>query len=120
MRQMIEVHQSNNMRAHTRYTMYYSMIAWALLARKNCFVRHTDLHTHSTVPEPEPEQHLPMFVAYREHNTSHRVAHAYHACGLKCFVYLKIRRVSIDEKSCLNRLRGARLTHRGLGTVYRA
>lgn len=59
------------MRAHTCYTMYYSMITWALLARKCCFVRHKDLHTHSTVPEPELEQHLSMFVAYREHNTSH-------------------------------------------------
>ena len=74
------------MHAHTWHTMYYSMIACALLARKYCFVRHKDLHTHSTVPEPEPEQHLSMFDAYREHNTSHRVAHAYHACGLECFV----------------------------------
>ena len=57
------------MHAHTWHTMYYSMIACALLARKYCFVRHTDLHTHSTVPEPEPEQHLSMVVAYREDTT---------------------------------------------------
>ena len=49
-------------------------------------VIYTDLHTHSTVPEPEPEQHLSMFDAYREHNTLHLGSHAYHACGLRCFV----------------------------------
>ena len=78
--------------------VYYGMIAWALLARKSWFVRHTDLHTHSTVPEPEPEQHLSMFDAYREHNTPHLGSHAHHACGLKCFVSLKIRLVSIHGK----------------------
>ena len=61
-----------------------------------------------------------MFDAYREHNTSHLGPHVYHACGLRCFVSWKIRRVSIHDKSRLNRLRGAGWTHKGVGTVYRA